>query len=68
MIDELPLYHRFFLLNTYVNLYYYQEKYEKSWEYLMKIFPDMEHERKMPATLPFWRAIMPTCPYSWGKI
>ena len=49
MIDELPLYHRFFLLNTYVNLYYYQEKYEKSWEYLMKIFPDMEAQKgEMP--------------------
>lgn len=46
MIDELPLYHRFFLLNTYVNLYYYQKEYEQSWKYLMKIFPDMEAQKE----------------------
>lgn len=46
IIDELPLYHRFFLLNTYVNLYYYQQDYEQSWKYLMKIFPDMEAQKE----------------------
>lgn len=36
--DNMPLYSQYFLINSYVNLYYYKKDYEQSWHYLMKIF------------------------------
>lgn len=37
LIDRLPLQDRFYLLNYYVNYYYFQEDYATAWTYLMKI-------------------------------
>lgn len=38
MLDTMPLQDRFYLLNCYVNLYYYQKEYATAWKYLMQIF------------------------------
>ena len=49
-INDMPLYNRYFLLNTFVNFYYYQKKYEESWNYLMKIFDEVaQHQNDMPS-------------------
>jgi tetratricopeptide (TPR) repeat protein len=49
-IHDMPLYNRYFLINTFVNFYYYQEKYEESWNYLMKIFDEVtQHQNDMPS-------------------
>lgn len=49
-INDMPLYNRYFLLNTFVNFYYYQKKYEESWSYLMKIFDEVaQHQNDMPS-------------------
>ena len=37
LVDAIPQQDRFYLLNCYVNLYYYQKDYAKAWTYLMKI-------------------------------
>ena len=49
-INDMPLYNRYFLLNTFVNFYYYQKKYKESWNYLMKIFDEVaQHQNDMPS-------------------
>lgn len=48
-IEDMPLYNQYFLLNTFVNFYYYQKKYTESWNYLMKIFDKVEqHQNEIP--------------------
>lgn len=49
-LDKLPLYNQYYLINTLVNCYYYQQNYEESWKYLMKIFGKVEKEKgEMPS-------------------
>lgn len=46
--DNMPLYSQYFLMNSYVNLYYYQQDYEQSWNYLMKIFDKVKaHQNEL---------------------
>lgn len=49
LLDIMPLQDRFYLLNCYVNLYYYQKDYDKAWIYLMKIVQSaLPHKDEMP--------------------
>lgn len=46
---KMPILHKFILLNDYVNLYYYQKEYARSWDYLMKTFELMgDRNDEMP--------------------
>lgn len=46
--DNMPLYSQYFLMNSYVNLYYYKKDYEQSWNYLMQIFDKVKaHQNEL---------------------